>query len=64
MSNNSDTERKNLALLTDGKKGKKKEAAPIIGFSNLIKRDFHKRDGPKREPMPAIQLMDSKASNS
>jgi len=33
-------------------KGKKKdEGGTPAGFSNLIKRDFFNRDGPKRQPM-------------
>ena len=48
-----------------GNKGKAPSAAgpklnrpsntPIVGFSNLIKRDFFNRDGPKREPMVLLQ---------
>ena len=35
----------------DGGKVAKVNRTPIVGFSNLIKRDFFNRDGPKREPM-------------
>ena len=41
-----------------GNKGKvttKINRTPIVGFSNLIKRDFFNRDGPKREPMVLFQ---------
>ena len=37
---------------------------PIVGFSNLIKRDFFKRDGPKREPMILRQNGSEKDFNS
>ena len=51
-----------------GKDGKlklvKMPNGPIVGFSNLIKRDFFKRDGPKREPMILRQNGSEKEFNS
>lgn len=41
---------------------KKKVTIPIVGFSNLIKRDFFNRDGPKREPMILRQICNEKDS--
>ena len=39
----------------EAEKKKKKESKPIVGYSNLIKRDFFNLDGPKREPMALVQ---------
>ena len=54
MSGSADTERIAMLEQLEREKKKKKETAPIVGYSNLIKREFFKKDGPKREPMALL----------